>query len=416
MRLRKKPFRTFALAILGAAVGVMLLFVGFNSWINPLWVSPAPWTDDSFADYRPIYRHQRTGKAGIAMAQPWKAAFFGSSRVDIALDPALPQWGDQPAVNLAVSAGTLPESAPILRFTLRHAPLETAIVGIDIGDLMGPNSPYRSTGFMESPFNPQSDRFELTLRAYAGISTFETAVQTLINRNKGELPEYTPLGHRLRHQEPADVAKVIQRDSIPHALRVARRRKAIEPGEGNPWKMDLLRQMLSDTKAKNCRLVVIIPPSHASYIGVFHLEGDPDPAFRKDRAIMAKLVAESNAAHPAAPPAEVWDFNDFHPLNCEDVPRDKTRMHWWLDGTHARKSLGDVMLARIMGWPLEGPGADYGFRLTAQNLAEREQAIRDGYQRFKTESPALWQWMAEGVAGYQSTGDEPVKDDAAPGF
>jgi hypothetical protein len=91
-------------------------------------------------------------------------------------------------------------------------------------------------------------------------------------------------------------------------------------------------------------------------------------------------------------------------------------MHWWLDGTHARKSLGDVMLARIMGWPLEGPGADYGFRLTAQNLAEREQAIRDGYQRFKTESPALWQWMAEGVAGYQSTGDEPVKDDAAPGF
>ena len=30
-----------------------------------------------------------------------------------------------------------------------------------------------------------------------------------------------------------------------------------------------------------------------------------------------------------------------------------------------------------MGWPLEGPGVDYGFKLTPDNLTEREQAIRN---------------------------------------
>lgn len=408
-------FRRHALTLLGAAGFVMLVFVAFNTWINPLWVSPAPWTDDTFAEYRPIYRHQRTGKAGIARAHEWKVGFFGSSRVDIAFDPALPQWQGLPAVNLAVSAGSLPETAPILRYALEHAPIETAIVGIDIGDLMGPESLHRSTGFLESPFNPQSNHLEFTLRAYAGISTFETSVQTLINRSKGRLPEYTPQGHRLRHQEPPDVAEGIHRDAIPHALRVARRRIALKPTEGHPWKIGFLKQILSDAKAHSCRLVIVIPPSHATYLGVFHLEGDPDPAFRKDREVMTRLVEESNASHPDAPAAEIWDFNDFHPLNCESLPANGGPMHWWLDGTHARRSLGTIMLSKIMGWPLEGPGSDYGFQLNAGNLDERQKSIIDGYQRFKTEQPDLWKWMASGAADYASV-TPSSGGDAAPQF
>jgi hypothetical protein len=111
MKLPRHLFRNFTLTILISAAFCVLLFTGINTWINPLWVSPSPWTDQSYAEYRPIYRHQRTGKAGIAASRPWEVAFFGSSRVDLSLDPALPQWGGTPAVNLAVSAGTLPETA-----------------------------------------------------------------------------------------------------------------------------------------------------------------------------------------------------------------------------------------------------------------------------------------------------------------
>ena len=420
MRLPRRSFRRFALSVLISAAVILLIFFIANTRVNPLWVSKAPWTDESYADFRPIYRFQRTGKAGIARSKPWKVAFLGSSRIDIAFDPALPQWGDKPTVNLAVSAGTIPETAAILRYPRDHAPLETAIAGIDIGDLMGSSSPYKTTGFMESPFNPNGDHMEQEFRYYAGISTFKSAVQTIDSKSKNELPEYTPLGHRLRPKQEAEVAKVIRRDGIPHALRVSRRRKSHPPGmEPNADKAKLVQQMLDDTKAHKCRLVFVIPPSHGAYLGVFHYVGDPDPVFSGDRHALVKLVAASNAAHPDAPPATIWDFNDFHPLNCEPLPADKSKMHWWLDGTHSRKALGDVMLSRIMGWPIEGEGKDYGFELNESNLHERAQNLREGYQHFKDQNPELWNWMVEGINTFQSTGDakgSSEADEQAPDF
>ena len=179
--LNPKPYRRFNRAILASAGGVVLLFVAANTWTNPLWVTPAPWTNEDFADFRPIYRHQRTGKAGLVLSQPWEVGFFGSSRIDIAYNPLHPLWENKPAVNVAVSAGSLPETSAILRYTLEHCPLDTAIVGIDLGDITDAGSSYRTTGFMESPFNPKGDRFERQLRYLGGISTFESAVQTLVS-------------------------------------------------------------------------------------------------------------------------------------------------------------------------------------------------------------------------------------------
>lgn len=395
------PYRRFALTIAGTATAIFTVFTIVNTWVNPLWVSPAPWTDDSFAEFRQIYRQQRTGKAGIAASQAWKAAFFGSSRIDIAFDPENPNWQETAAVNLAVSAGTLPESAPILSYTLDHAPLETAIVGIDIGDLMWPNSPYRTTGFLESPFNPKRDRFEQTLRYYVGISSFEISVKTINNRRADRLPDYTTHGHRLRVKKPANIDKVIARDTISHALRTSRRRRVNPPGEGNPFKLQLLQQMLDDSKEHHCRLVLIIPPSHVVYLGVYYYIGDPDPTFSRDRSVLTRMVAQSNAAHPDAPPAEIWDFNDFHPLNAESITTGQTEMDYWVDGTHARKELGDIMLARIMGWPISGPGADYGFQLTADNLDSRLKSLKQGYHDFKSQRPKQWQWMVDKIGIYQ---------------
>jgi hypothetical protein len=399
-----RPFRRFALTIAGTVALLLLVFTALNTWINPLWVTPTPWTDEGFAEFRPIYRYQRTAKAGLVRSQPWDAAFLGSSRIDIAFDPALPQWGETRAVNLAVSAGSLPETAGILRYTLEHSDIDLALVGVDIGDLFTPKTSIANAGFMESPFNPKGDAFERELRYLAGISTFESSIKALSNRAHDELPEYTPQGHRLRHQNPPDVPLVMRRDAVPHALRLIRgRKRSIKP---DPGKVDYFQQILDDTKAAGCRLVLVIPPSHGVYLATFHYAGDPDPVFSKDRRLMAERVAASNAAHPDAPPATIWDFNDFHPLNCEDLPEEGERMHWWVDGTHARKELGTVMLSRIMGWDLADPrGEDYGFRLTADRVDERGEMLRAGYQRFRHEHPQLFQWMVESAKLYQTTDD-----------
>lgn len=419
--LSPKPYRKFNRVILGIAGGILVVFTTFNTWINPLWVTPTPWTNEKFAEYRPIYRQQRTGKAGIARSIPWKVAFFGSSRMDIALDPLLPQWEGKPAVNLAVSAGTLPETAGIVRYAVEHCPLETAIVGIDLGDISGAGSGIRTTGYMESPFNPKGEAVERELRYVAGVSTFQSAMKTLgywFERNEPgfTLPEYTPQGHRLRHQDKDKVAAGMRRDAIPHAMKgSARRLKLAESSGGalqpNAEKVRLTKQILEDCKTHKVAVKIILPPNHSTYISVYHYSGDPDPTFFTDRSALVKAVEESNAAHPEAPPAEIWDFNDYNELNCEPLPTtDKGRMHWFLDGTHARKALGDVMLARVMGWPIDGPGADYGVKLTSENLQQRIDGLKADYLEFQKKHPDQFQWMVDGINFYKSSGRADEKE------
>ena len=395
----QQPYRRYVRSVVGFFAFAVALFAAVNTWINPLWVTPAPWTDDGFAEWRPIYRQQRTAKAGLVRSETWNAAFFGSSRIDIAMDPALPEWGGEKVANLAVSAGTLPESSGILHYTIQNDPLKLAIVGIDLGDMLNGGSGMRNTGYMESPFNEKGDAFERELRYVVGISSFEASFRAITNRAKKRHPEYTTQGHRLRHQETYDVAEVIDRDSIPHAVRIVRnRRSGISP---NSWKIDCFQRILDDTKKADCKLVVVLPPNHACYLGVYYYLDDIDPVFSMDRKLILDMIQESNQAHPEAPPAELWDFNDFHPLNCEAFSPPGKKMTWWLDGTHARKALGDIMLARIMDWPIEGKGSDYGVKLSEEILDQRSEQLRAGYQTFKNDHPDLWSWMVKSVSQYQ---------------
>ncbi len=397
-------FRRYSRGVLICLGWLIVSFAAINTWVNPLWVTKAPWTNEAFAEFRPIYRHQRTAKAGMVTSTPWDTAFFGSSRVDIALDPEHPGWGERKAINLAVSAGALAETERIFHYAVTHAPIDLAIIGVDVSDMVREFQGFADVGFTESRFYELGDPVERELRYLFGVSSFESSVQTLINQANRELPEYTPRGHRSRPQEPVNVAEVIARHAIGHAVRTTRVRRHFL--EISPDKTRMLQNILQDGKKHGCRIVILIPPSHATYIGTLHYLGDPDAAFGLDREALTRLVRESNEAHPDAPPAEIWDFNDFHPLNCEPVPPVGGQMHWWLDGTHARKTLGDVMLERIMGWPVEEEGRDYGIQLTAENLEQRIASIKEGYDRFKSENPRLWKWMVEGIERFESAPSE----------
>lgn len=404
-----RAFHRYGLGLFAVAAGIVVLFTLVNTRVNPIAVTPTPWSDPGFREYRPIYRYQRTAKAGLLRSEPWSTVFLGSSRIDIALDPEHPDWGDTRTVNLALSAGTLPEAAAMFDYAAQRQDIGLTIVGIDLADLTSRFSLMHTAGFMESPLNRNGDKIERELRYYSGISTFEASIRAITARSSGKLPEYTPHGHRLRHRTPENVRHVLHRDSIPHAIRFVRERKAAYGLE--PVKVDALRSIIDTAKQENCRLVIAIPPNHAAYLSVFFLENDPDPAFRLDRETITRLAAEADAAYPDTPPVEIWDFNGFHPLNAEELPPESdpgAQMHWWMDGTHALKSLGDVMLARIMDWPgLEDSAADYGTRIDATTLDSHLDTIRAGYQQYRSTHPADWNWVCDTILHYSSTGELP---------
>ncbi|MFC7335596.1 hypothetical protein ACFQY0_00285 [Haloferula chungangensis] len=394
MKLSSKSFRTHAIGLAGTFAVILLLFTLVNTWINPIWVTPAPWTNNDFAKDRQIYRNLRTAKAGLARSGDWDVALLGSSRVAIGLDPSIPQWGENQVVNLGMSGASINENAAMAEYVIEHQPdLKSLILGVDLTDLTSETDLARNAGFYDSPLNKLGDPFERELRYYVGFSTAEASYKTMQARRNGFIPPYTTKGHWAHHRVTETMRNVLQRDSVPFAIRYVRKRQ-IELALSDT-KVASLRRAIRACLENDVELVIFIPPNHAVYLSVFPLCSDPDPFFRLDRQTILELVETEQAKFPDAPKVVVWDFNDFHPLNCEKVPTDsETRAKFWIDGTHSFEALGNVILSRIYGWDLQDPlEASYGEILDLETLSAREARIKEGYENYRNEHPDDWNFL-----------------------
>jgi len=440
--------RRFFVRMIGAFALVMGFFSFINTWVNPLWVTPTPWTSDAkFAESRQIYRDLRTAKAGLVRSKQWDTAFLGSSRVAIALDPAMPQWGDHKVVNLGLSGGSLTEQVWMVDYLFKKQKgLKTIYLGVDPTDLTDATDMMRNAGFYESPMNPAGDVVEREMRYVTGVSSFIASCRTLKSRywvempgdaDKGKkppsflahvkeairtrdtmenkhLPPYTGLGHWLRDRSVRPARTILFTDSIPHAVRMIRQRKAkLEIAER---KRKALADILEQCLANNIELKILLPPNYAAYLSVFYIDKDPDPSFSGVRELIVDLVAKANAAHPGAKPVTVWDFFDFHPLNAEPLASaDPTTgmLHYWADGTHSLETLGHVMLKRMNGWPIKDPKeADYGREIDIHNVADRIKEVRAGYEAYRAQYPEEIKWVEETMHHYASAGaDGPAADE-----
>ena len=382
---------------------MMLLFVVLSTWINPLWVTPTPWSDSSFAEYKPIHKYPRSGKAGLIRSADWDTVLLGSSRVDIAFDPKHPHWNNQRVANLALRGGTLSEHHAMLEYAAENENLELVIIGVDLHDMTYPVNIPPGSGFEDSPLAKSGDIFEKELRYRCGYSIFEMSIKSLNYRIRGRQASYTAEGHWLRQLDRRPLRTVLQHASFMWSHRyITHRKHSIEP---NWAKVESLRSIIRLCQEKDIRLILCIPPNHAAFLSVFRLKNDPDPGFRTDRELLTRIIADENA-NSTDNKVELWDFNDFHPYNCEalppiDDPRRPTK--FWADGTHALPSLGGIMLARMLDWPLEDPAhADYGTRLDANSVDARLKQISEGYERYRNEYPEDFQWVIDHMDLWQN--------------
>ncbi|MFD0892605.1 hypothetical protein KBB96_14370 [Luteolibacter ambystomatis] len=394
-----RAFRRYFLWLAVPFTVAMLLVSFLNTWVNPLWLTPAPWSDPGFAEYKPIHKYPRSGKAGLVRSGKWDTVMLGSSRVDIAFDPTLPQWQGRKVANLALRGGTLNEHLAMLTYAASHQKIDLAIIGIDLADVTNPITIPAGSGFDESPLAESNDEVERELRYISGVSTFVQTVKCMNYRfgKKPRLAAYSPEGQWVRQLDKRPLRQVLEKESFRWVDIFTRQRKASL--EVKTAKTDALHGILKLCREKNIRLILCIPPNHAAYLTGFRLKHDPDPCFRTDRDAFTKVLADEAAAHPGGPQVELWDFNDFHPLNCEPLPPDSDHFaQYWADGTHALPSLGKTMLSRMMGWPVEDPkGADYGEKLDRSTLDARIQHIADGYERYKIEHPEDYRWVQENM-------------------
>jgi len=373
-----------------SAVGLTVLAaLALNTAVNPLRVTPAPWTVAALDPYREIDSRIRTSKAGLIRSGRWRVAIFGSSRPALALDPSLPDWRRDDVVNLSLQAATLPETLAVFRYAASRQPLEIALVGIDAGDLTTPPIANIATDFAGSPFDPQAVAVERELRYLLGLSTLEESIATLGRAWAGQPAAHDPHGFRRKADNPVGVRRVTADFYVPFAARQAAARRA---GAGpDPAELRVLSELISEARCRNIRLFLFLMPTHFSYFAALRSHGDPLPSFADERAAILGLVEQANRI-PGAQAVEFWDFNTRHPANLEPLPagdQSSVAMRWWLDPLHAKPALGRIMLGRMLGWPLDDPAAaDYGTPVDRAAADWLAREIDRGIDEYLAANPA----------------------------
>jgi hypothetical protein len=351
-----------------ALVTIAATFVGIaavNTTVDPWRVLDVPWSSarlDAYRDIETVW--SRTGKTGLARHGRWDGAMFGTSRVGSSLRPDHPAFGDRRIVNLGLDGGPLWVSHALFRDFLDHQSPRFVLFSIDLQMLYGTRNA-DPADYLQSPLNPDGDRFERELRYVAGFSTFVASVETLFRWALGRRPLHSTSGQR-RWNGPENRARAIETFVRTGAHRA---RELGAAPELDPDAEALVEDVIARSQAAGARLVLIVPPDHCALHVVMHETGPRDFFFRNARRFLVSAVERANRAHPEAPPVEYWDFADLSPINCErlPVPPANERMQNWFDLVHIAPTPADLILDRVMGVG-SGGAAGYGTRLDSGNV------------------------------------------------
>lgn len=381
MKMSHQSARRYARLVVGLAA-LCLVVVGLaNTRVNPWRVTPVSWQDAKYDDYRGEVKSLRTTKAGILRSGDWKVALVGSSRVANAFDPELKAWGRSDVANLGCNAAFLNETTAIGKYFVEHEPAELLLLGIDPGDLTSKVDTRPLFDFEGSPFSPNAG-LDNELRYVFGISTLEDSLETVQRARRKQVSEY---GSRGMRREPKEHGKS-QLKFIEGTIKNKTELETTDAGGPdralNEGKLEKLKALLEECRERKCRVVLFFHSNHAlMHAEAKHIGAGVVP-FEKERRELVKLLE-------AYPEVSLWDFCNYHPLNCEPMPLDdpkEGRIEHWNDLGHFHTEVGNQMLALMMEWPLPRPEWEsIGRKVDAGNLEAYLKEVGDGYQRYLTQ-------------------------------
>lgn len=394
MRALKRYQTFFLLLLLGTVVGGFAL----NTTVNPWRVTPTPWTAPKLEPYRASDdKWKRTAKAGLIRSGTWDAAMFGSSRVDKQLDPTHPAFDGMRCANLGLTAGLLVENHAIFRYFIERQNPRLVVLAIDAGDLSTSPPKVNNTDFPLSPLDPAGNPLERELRYRFGVSTIVESFATISRALRERPADHSPQGFQANAPFPENQRLLISSLYLSTTYRMAMAHTAHDGLSKE--KIALVEDIIAACREKNTRLVIFFTPNHALFQLAYRELGDPDPYFAKDRRALAELASKANADAPDAPPVEVWDFLDGHPLNSPPLPpADPPGSHLdgWIDLFHATPAIGGQMLDR-----LNGPGS-YGVRLEPESIDARVEHVRAQLDDYATRHPEDLEFLKKSLAKFQS--------------
>lgn len=298
---------------------------------------------------------------------------LGNSRAEIGLDPkaaALQAAG--PGYNLAIAGtGTSTTLSQLRQMQAAGMAPKTIIIGVEFLDFVpSATAPFAAAVMPEpvpaaSPASAVFWKFD-TLFSLASV---KDALLTLRIQHDPEAATidadgYNPLKEYRGFVRTDGYPKIFAQRAQENA-RAFHRKSTTRLNEED---LQRLQAILQTAAAMHGDIKLVIYPYHAQILALFNDAG-LWPLFEAWKRQVITAVAQAEQRSPGAH-ITLFDFSGFGQYNCEHVPQPGdagAATTWFWEGGHFKKSLGDIVLARVMAAP-DAPQAAFGFRLDASNL------------------------------------------------
>src|SRR5574337_907320 len=132
---------------------------------------------------------------------------------------------------------------------------------------------------------------------------------------------------------------------------------------------------------------ILIPPSHAWHWQTLW-ESGLWPRFEEMKRLLVSVNAmEAERVGREAFP--VWDFSGSDGPALEPLPTTPgASMKWFWELVHFKEALGEVLLSRVTGMPIDDPAlTNFGVRLDTSNIEAQMSRLRDLQQDFAADHP-----------------------------
>jgi hypothetical protein len=283
---------------------------------------------------------------------------LGSSRTNQGLDPQHPALAS-PAYNLGLNGANIYEIRRYLEHAIANQEnLKMVVLGIDFFMFdQSENEP----DFAEYRLGNRHIALQDFLNASLSLNAIASSQETLaVNQRNPQASNYARDGF-MPHRHPGGKATL------------SRFQKALEIYFQRHPNYVLSQQALAEFKnivelcqQKGITLKIFISPAHATDIETIDLMNQWD-VYKQWKREIVKIIP-------------VWDFSDINSITTEPI---SSQMKNYVDYSHYRTQIGNLVLNRLFNYQENKLPADFGVYLTPDNVENQVNRIR--------QELALWQ-------------------------
>lgn len=336
-------------------------------------------------------RRQRLSKAYIIEKECPENLIMGNSRA-LAISAHYDAWPGKSTYNYALSSANMYETYRYFQHASASCDIKTVLLSLDV--LMfekgaGAPSQFKEerlsvTKYGEKTTNRIKSYLQDSIPALISLTAFKASIRTL--RKQKTMIEKTfdcssaqknhqriinkGGHHEFINEENRGLFKLLSNINDTHHMRLS---------------LNFYTQFLRRAYDNNIRLILFIPPSHATLYETIYASGYMNKFIQWKKNVVKINEDMSHALNTKA--HEFFDFSGYNSITKEEIPlkaQRETGMKWFWEAIHFKEELGYHILDRIFNHKRNDCPTphDFGVKISMKNIATYEEIQKKSRQEY----------------------------------